>query len=240
MFGSDHESNTVRKSSGVGHTGPDRGTLSAVTAPATETRRERQRRELVAEILASARRQLEEGGAGSVSWRGIARDVGMNPASLYTYFASLDDLYTALLIDSANGLADATRSAAAAASAELDDPLERIVRIAVAYRAWAVAHPHQYNLLFTDLIPGYEAPAGGPTVEAQGRIFGPFSEAFGGSGDAPDPELAVRLLGSLHGHVALEINHHFDWTGVDLEAVFDRTIRELVGPLLDAVRGSHR
>jgi AcrR family transcriptional regulator len=45
-----------------------------------ETRRERHRRELVDEIRDEARRQLEAGGAASVSWRAIARCVGMRPA----------------------------------------------------------------------------------------------------------------------------------------------------------------
>ena len=73
----------------------------------TESRRDRQRRELTAEIITIARRQLAEGGRAGVSWRAIAREVGMNPASLYTYFANLDDLFTAMIIESYGGLAAA-------------------------------------------------------------------------------------------------------------------------------------
>ena len=73
----------------------------------TESRRDRQRRELVAEIVEIARAQLASGGRAAVSWRGIAREVGMNPASLYTYFDGLDDLFTAVILDSYGGLAAA-------------------------------------------------------------------------------------------------------------------------------------
>ena len=64
----------------------------AAIPDASEGRRARQRRQLLADIEAEARRLLEEGGAGNVSMRAIARAVGMGPASLYTYFDSLSKL----------------------------------------------------------------------------------------------------------------------------------------------------
>ncbi len=202
----------------------------------TESRRERQRRELTAEIVAIARRQLAEGGRAGVSWRAIAREVGMNPASLYTYFANLDELFTAMILESYGGLAHALERALA----EVDGPTgpatptgpaegpppsepprtEPLEAVVLAYRSWAVEHPAQYNLIFTDQIPGYAAPPGGPTVTAEVAVLEPLVRACGlvagqhySTADVDDvpPELMAGLLrtwGVLHGLVSLEINHH--------------------------------
>src|SRR6056297_3097961 len=78
--------------------------------PERETRRARHRRELVDDVCDEARRLLAEGGAGSVTWRGLARAVDMSPASLYTYFESLDDLFTELILRSYRSLATATEA----------------------------------------------------------------------------------------------------------------------------------
>ena len=180
-----------------------------------ETRRDRQRRELVAEIVDIARRQLASGGRAAVSWRGIAREVGMNPASLYTYFDSLDDLFTAVILDSYGGLAAALEQAVA--SARADDRLPAVVR---AYRTWAVDHPAQFNLIFSDQIPGYAAPPGGPTVDAELAVVRPLVRAIGERlgrpydidtfGELPQSEQdrLLGLWGLLHGLVALEVNSH--------------------------------
>lgn len=188
--------------------------------PRAPGRRTRQRAQLVDEIKSIARRQLETGGRAGVSWRGIAREVGLDPASLYTYFDNLDDLFTALLIDSYHSLADAV--AAAEASTRRRTARARLHDLAGAYRDWALAHPSQYNLLFTDQIPGYAAPPDGPTVAAQIAVFDPFRRALDdelGTAFSTSPTLTATqerdllgLFGLLHGLVTLEVNHHLDWT----------------------------
>jgi len=207
-----------------------------------ESRRDRQRRELIAEIIAVARRQLDEGGPVNVSWRGVAREVGMNPASLYTYFGSLDDLFTALIMESFQSLADAVhRAFDDSAGAEPDDRLLACVR---AYRAWAVANPRQFNLIWTDQLPGYAAPPDGPTVTAEQAVYRPFLLAVGeveGCGDrlvefatlpTDDQHRLLGLFGTLHGLVSLEINSHLAPSMVDGEAL-------LVDRMTHAVRHVH-
>jgi AcrR family transcriptional regulator len=204
----------------------------------TESRRDRQRRELVAEIIAVACRQLDEGGPGNVSWRGVARVVGMNPASLYTYFASLDDLFTALITESFRDLAGAVGQA-------FDDsagagPVDRLLACVRAYRAWAVANPRRFNLIWTDQLPGYAAPPGGPTVTAEQAVYRPFLLAVGeaeGRGDrlaefatlpTDDQRRLLGLFGTLHGLVSLEINSHLAPGSVDGEAlIVDRMTHAL-------------
>ena len=180
------------------------------------TRRDRLRQELTGQIVAIGRRQLAEGGPGAVSWRGIAKEVGMNPASLYTYVNGIDDLFTRILLASFSDLA---ASLEAAASGE-GPPEERLMATCLAYRRWAIDHPQQFNLIFTDQIPGYAAPPGGPTVAAELAVGAPFLRLVGELTGRP---LDVAILmevpvadrtrlfapyAALHGFVMLEINNH--------------------------------
>lgn len=188
----------------------------------------------MSDVVDAARGHLAEGGPASVSWRGIAREVGVNPASLYTYFDSLDDLFTAVITSSFGRLGAAVGGAAEGA-AELE-PAERLMACAHAYRAWALGHPAEFNLIFTDRIPGYEAPPGGPTVEVQKAVFGPFVAALDElSGNEPTepgarPGVAVgpleriSLWAAMHGFVMLEINHHLPFVA-DHERAFDDGMR---------------
>ncbi len=196
----------------------------------TETRRERHRRTLIEEILAEARSLLEQGGPSSVSLRAIARAVGMSAPSLYTYFPSLNDLFTELIVRSYDALAShVSRDLDALGDAPVGD---RLVAGPLAYRSWALENRQQFNLVFFDQIAGYEAPADGPTVAAQTSVLRPmavdYAAAHGQSlevllepGDLLDDFLG--WWGSFHGLVVLEVNHHLDW--VDASAVFERRLR---------------
>src|SRR5215475_10356946 len=75
--------------------------------------RARVRAEMIGEIKAVARRHLETEGA-NLSLRAVARDMGMVSSALYRYFASRDELLTALIIDAYNAMGGAAERADAA------------------------------------------------------------------------------------------------------------------------------
>jgi AcrR family transcriptional regulator len=197
-----------------------------------ETRRERHRRELVDEIRDEARRQLEAGGAASVSWRGIARSVGMSPAALYTYFDGLHALFTDLILESYGSLGAAVRRAV---DAFADAPVgDRLLVGPLAYRRWALTHRGEFNLIFTDQLPGYAAEPGGPTIDAQVAVFTPMADVMAEAvgrrarrdprqSSADDIERFLGLWGTFHGLVSLEVNHHLDWT--DAPRLYQRRVR---------------
>lgn len=122
---------------------------------ARPTLRERRRHDLVAEIKAVASRQLADEGLGALSLRAVSRDVGMAVSALYRYFASRDELITALLEDAYAALAEAVR---AGADTEPDDPVAALTAGLIAFRAWSVTHPAEYGLMFGVPLPGYSAP----------------------------------------------------------------------------------
>lgn len=128
--------------------------------------RARARTEITAAIKDAARRQLAAEGAAKLSLRAVARELGMVSSALYRYFPSRDDLLTALIIDAYDSLGEAAEAAhRAVAEAE---PLERWTTVCEAVRGWALAHPHEYALIYGSPVPGYTAPE--TTVPAASRV----------------------------------------------------------------------
>jgi AcrR family transcriptional regulator len=213
------------------------------------TRRERLRAETAAEIKDVARRHLVAGGPGAVSLRAIARDVGMTAPGLYRYFPSLDDLVRALVTD----LYDELDAALARARDTLPGEAagERALAVCRAFRAWSVAHPAEFGLLFGS------PPRSGDTGEVGGqRLEGVFATLFADlwtryrfptpahvepdlaaqldawreSTGSEAPTGAVRvLLGGwvrVYGLVALEVFGHLRFVLPDSEPLFEETLRE--------------
>jgi AcrR family transcriptional regulator len=127
--------------------------------------RERARAALTDEIKVLARRQLAEGGAGALSLRQIARDVGMVSSGIYRYFPSRDDLLTALIVDAYNAVGDVAEAAAADGRGGFRS---QWLRIAGAIRGWALEHRHDYELIYGTPVPGYRAPT--DTVSPAQRV----------------------------------------------------------------------
>lgn len=121
------------------------------------TARERARAEITDEILTSARSQLAEVGAASLSLRAVARDLGMVSSAVYRYVPSRDELLTRLIISAYDALGAVAEESVAASTA--DPPRDRWAAAALAIRDWALAHPHEYALLYGSPVPGYAAPA---------------------------------------------------------------------------------
>jgi AcrR family transcriptional regulator len=205
---------------------------------ASPTRRERLRAEMRDEILEQARRQVADGGAEALSVNGIARAVGTSGPALYRYFASRDELLVAVA-------ASAYDELAAAMGAALEDhrrrrPPARLRAVATAYRAWALAHPNLYRLLFGEPVAsGVTAPE--VLVPASHRAMVVLLDALAGLGADPgtvSPPLreqlrrwagerdtppasagalvaALRAWTRLHGVVSLELQGAFASMGLD-------------------------
>lgn len=127
---------------------------------AGRTARERARAELTREIKAEARRQLAVSGADGLSLRAVSRALGMASSALYRYFASRDDLLTALIIDAYDAIGAEVEKAVAAAPPASSPGGARTRWLAAcrAVRSWARANPHEYALLYGSPVPGYRAP----------------------------------------------------------------------------------
>ncbi|MEU5037699.1 TetR/AcrR family transcriptional regulator [Streptomyces rubiginosohelvolus] len=156
--------------------------------------RERARIEVTAAIKDEARKQLAEEGAQKLSLRAVARELGMVSSALYRYFPSRDDLLTALIVDAFDAIGAAAEQAVAEQTAGEVPPAERWVAVSCAVREWALAHPHEYALIYGSPVPGYIAPM--DTVGPAARVGLVLIDIVRGAyraGDLTLPPLAEGL-----------------------------------------------
>ena len=227
-------------------------------SPAKPTsRRDRYRAETRDEAKRIALEQLATGGQAALSLNAIARELGMTGPALYRYFENRDALLTALIIDAYDDLgATLTRAVAAASATGADDQLRALART---MRAWALAQPHRYLLLFGTPFSGYHAPDA--AIEAAQESIGSVMEAMvdiesrRGRPETPStlleqqleraPWIPDELHGSipgavladvlltwtrLHGLIGLEVNGQFATMGFDPALLLERELEDLVGP----------
>ncbi len=114
-----------------------------------------------------ARRHLAEEGAAALSLRSVARDVGMAPSALYRYFDGRDALLSALILTAYEALAETAERAGDEAQQAGRSDAERWQAVPRALRSWAVAHPHEWGLVFGSPVPGYHAPYDTVTLYAR-------------------------------------------------------------------------
>lgn len=221
--------------------------------PASTSARALARDHLTRAILTSARSQLGTVGPAGLSVRAVARDVGLASSAVYRYFASRDDLLTALLVECFDEQGEAVEAAdAAVARTDLSGRWSALAR---AFRVWAVQHPWDYALLYGSPVPGYVAPertvgpatrvtrvliallvdAAGSGIARPGPDPGPVFHAavadvrtFAGV-DLPDDLLLAGLAAwsGLVGGVTLELFGHLENAVSDRDAWFDALTRRL-------------
>jgi AcrR family transcriptional regulator len=174
--------------------------------------RERNRRgegdRLRAEILAATARLLESAGSDEgLTLRGVAREVGVSPQSMYLHFANLDELVLAVLADCH---AMMRRDLNAAADAE-PDPVAKVIALGQAYLAWGAAHPGLYQVMYEGRRQS--APEQDPDVVPPGRaLFHKVRDDVqaamdAGAVPAGDAEaVAYQLWALVHGLVSLRAN----------------------------------
>jgi AcrR family transcriptional regulator len=221
--------------------------------------RARVRAELTREIAEVARRHLASDGAAALSLRAVARELGMASSAVYRYFPGRDDLLTTLIVEAY----DAMGAAAELADAEHPraDLVARWQAACTAVRRWALAHPHEYALVYGSPVPGYAAPEAtiGPAarvgvvlcrVVADGVTSGAIDATSDGSGlDAtiqpglaadlglpadPTGSVAARTVHawtSLFGLINFELFGHTHNVVVDDEAFFNASTARLAAQL---------
>jgi AcrR family transcriptional regulator len=183
------------------------------------SRRERRRHETIDEIKATARRQLAHSGPTGISLRGIARELGMAASAVHYYFPSRDALIESLIVDGFHSLADALRD-----RYEHDQrltPDQRWLSVCRTHRAWALAHPAEYLLLYGH-TGGAAQRAHPRTVDAMAQVtavlFAMMRDAVT-HGDVDTDRLAANLPTALRRQLATWRAHTDDLTGLPDGAV---------------------
>ena len=117
----------------------------------TRDRRQERRDATRAEILEAAWEMAREGGLASLSLRDLARRVGMQAPSLYSYFDSKNAIYDAMFAQGAQDYLDYAK-----ARERTGDPLEELQAGMRGFVEFCTEDPARYQLLFQRTIPGFE------------------------------------------------------------------------------------
>lgn len=162
----------------------------------------RQRR--VAETVVAARRLLEDEGAGALTMRRLADDMGIRAPSLYKHFANKAAVELAIIEDALFDIGDVTHRA-------IHEPgtAGALLHLLSVYRTYCVTHPNLYRLAVAGHFPRENLPEG--LEEWAGNPWFVVTQ---------DPHLAQALWSFAHGMVILEIDDRYP-PGSDL----DRTWR---------------
>lgn len=211
------------------------------------------------QIKQAARRRLAVDGP-DLSLRGVARDLGLVSSAVYRYFASRDELLTALIIDGYDSLGAAAEEAEAAVPRR--DVAARWLALGRGIRGWALANRHEYALLYGSPVPGYAAPQEtiGPATRPllvfmqlmrdgleRGTITEPIGDrlpravrtdleriaAFPGFGGLPAPVLARGMTAwtQLFGTLSFELFGRLKNAVEDYDAYFDHQLRAMAAYL---------
>lgn len=153
-----------------------------------------------AEIVAGARRLLEEEGPGAVTMRRLAEDLGIRAPSLYKHFPSKAAVELALVEQGLFEVGEVSHAAL-----HEDGSKDALARLLADYRGYCLAHPNLYRLATgrelerSGLPDGLEEWAGNPWFVVTG-----------------DPFSAQALWAFAHGMVMLELDRRFP-PGSDLD-----------------------
>ncbi|MPZ79094.1 MAG: TetR family transcriptional regulator [Actinophytocola sp.] len=209
-------------------------------------RRQQYREQTRQEAKRIALEQLAEDGIAGISVNAIGKRMGITGPALYRYFANRDALLTELISDGYHDLADALDAAVGTAKS----PAARLRAVAHAMRAWAVAAPHRYLLLFGTPVPGYKAPeytlaaanramttllaaVGEDTAQPRRSTFYKQLAAWGermghGSLTPRQQHWGLTVWTRLHGVLSLEVANQFALSGIDPELLYKAEVEALI------------
>lgn len=152
-----------------------------------------------ADIVRRARTMVQEQGSGRVSFRSVARAMGVTAPALYAHVEDFDELLAAVAADEFQRLTDAF------AAVDDDDPIDRMRALGHAYVQHALAEPNLHRLMFRypPAVPDAKVPV--PTFEPATELFRvamqPVQDALAAGRLKPvDPFLAaLSLWSAAHG-----------------------------------------
>jgi AcrR family transcriptional regulator len=162
------------------------------------------------EVVAAARRLLEEEGVEALTMRRLAEQVGIKAPSLYKHLPDKTALEAAII---ATGLEEAAATFETALDGAAGDGAgAALPALAAAYREFALAHPHLYRLMHNGPLPRQHLPAG-----VEDRAAAPLLQAAGS-------RARTRAVWAFaHGMVMLELDQRFP-PDADLDAAWEAGI----------------
>ncbi len=155
-------------------------------------RRHRRHEATRREILDAAWSIAREEGLTALSMRHLARAVGMEAQSLYTYFPSKHAIYDAMFADGNAHLLGLQ------SSLELDaDPVVALHQAAHQFVEFCTSDPTRYQLLFQRTVPGFEPSSESYALARKVLDFASERLAAAGVADQTALDLYTALVSGL-------------------------------------------
>lgn len=156
----------------------------------------------------------------AVSIRAIVNEVGVSPPALYLHFEDKDDLFFAVC---ERRFADFDKVLEAAAEG-IDDPVDRLRALGMAYARYGLDHAEQYQILFGPDAPGntmkssLDADSAG--MKAMGLLIEAVTEAMESGRFRPGDVMltAMTIWSAVHGLVMLYLYDPAGHAPVDMPA----------------------
>ncbi len=155
------------------------------------------------ELLAAAETVLVREGPGGLTVRAVATEAGIAPMGVYNHLGGKDGLIEAML---ARGF---DRLRAAVEPGDEPDMLDRLRNAQLRYRAFALANPYLYAMMFENAVP-HERPSPAYSDHAAAAFTALVHNielaSAAGAITVPEPRAAAQHIWSaVHGAVTLEL-----------------------------------
>lgn len=175
-------------------------------------------------IVDEAARLVDEAGRERLTMSELAKRFGVAQPSLYKHLDGLDGLNRLLAVQVLRELGETLRRAGTGKAGE-----DAVSALAIAYRAYALAHPGRYAYAVRAPTPGEDA-----LEAAAAEILSIFDDVFAGYGITGTNSVdAARFVRSaIHGFVSLELGggfglpHSADTSFYRLVAAINRALCE--------------
>jgi AcrR family transcriptional regulator len=177
-------------------------------------RRAERREATRAEILEAAWEQVRAEGLAALSLRDLARRVGMQAPSLYSYFDSKHAIYDAMFAEGAQECLDRSRAVEASGDALRD--LQAGARMFVRF---CTEDPVRYQLMFQRFIPGFEPSPESYAIAVETLEIGREWLARAGLTDPRDLDLFTAVTAGLTNQQISNDPGGDRWIGLVDEAV---------------------
>jgi AcrR family transcriptional regulator len=166
---------------------------------------------------------LSKEGAGALSLRRLAADVGTSTTAVYSLFGGKPALVRELFVEAFHRFGTHL-----GAVPRTDDPGEDLIQLGLAYRRSALADPHLYPIMFASVLPGFEAD---DQVNQEAlRALTPLIETVragieaGLFADVAADTVMLSCWGIAHGLVSLELNGYAP-EELDVAATYEQALR---------------
>lgn len=167
-------------------------------------------------IVERARELIEANGIDQLTLQTLAGSLGVQAPSLYRHVKNKTELLRAVNEVTIHRLIETLGESVATTQ----DPTTRLLRIAHAYREFALTNPITYTLAFTITYAELQ-----PDATRLERLVLPLQDTVAELTGVPDSLTALRGLWALvHGYVSAELSGQFR-RGGDLSATYETVVR---------------